>query len=356
MNRIAQRILKQVAVYVPGIGNTIRSGDWLRATRPKNDLPYQTPEEEYKALQQYIREYEQEIAALKKQLELDPNNQELLRQLKDKQRRKQMFEEDINMPISQEVIDEDEKRKKEKEKEEEEIERRLTQRQTQRRLDIQSKNEEQKSRNEHMLSKLPEYLQELVSDAKNYKPHVHKGYISSSKQEFKQKLYTTYCKYLTGKVDKYLIANKCSKSGEYGLKFQKIVNDFIKQLPVNIVNKFIDRFYIVDSGKSLLYYLQDTDLIDTTVIPALLGSIQYTLRNVGKSTNFFSTSNIRTIITKKIIMLWNANKFGMIARKTHDGTKYYIPIQMPVEQLNVVVEYLINETNIVEKAKQLFNK
>lgn len=354
MNRIAQRILKQVAVYVPSvsIGNTRRSGDWLHAERPKNDLPYQTPQEEYNAIKQYIREYEREIADLKKQLELDPNNQELLQQLKDKQQRKRMFEEDIHMSMSQEVIDYDEKRKKEKE----ELERKLTQERAQYQSDVQSRKEEKKSRNEQMLNKLPEYLQELVSDAKNYTPHIHKGYISSSKQEFKQKLYTAYCKYLNEKANQYLSANKCSKSGEYGLQFLEIINSFIKQLPVNIVNKFIDRFYIVDSGESLLYYLKDTDLIKTTVIPNLLGSIQYALRHTEKSTDFFSTSNIRNIITKKIITMWNANRFEMIARKTHDGTKYYVPFHMPLEQLNVIVEYLINETNIVGTAKRLLNK
>lgn len=350
MNKIAQRILKRAAT---NIVNTNKSGDfWLPAERFKNDLPYQTPQEEYETIKQYIQEYEQEIADLKKQLELDPNNQELLQQLKDKQWRKQMFEEDINPPMPQEVIDDDEKRKKKKE----ERSRELAQERAQYRLDVQSRKEEQKSRNERMLNKLPKYLQELVSDAKNYKLYVHSGYISSSKREFKQKLYTTYCKYLNEKVGQYLSANKCSKSGEYGLKFQEIVNDFIQQLPVNIVNKFIDQFYIVDSGENLLYYLQDTDLINTTVIPKLLGSIQYAWRRAGKSTDFFSTSNIRNIIAKRIVAMWNANKFDMIARKTHDGAKYYIPFHMPLRRLDVVVEYLINETDIVEKAKRLLNK
>ena len=345
---MANRIIKRIAVYTRELGNSRRSGQPLSATKPKNNKHIQSPQEEYNMIKNNIKELEIEIANIKKQLQLDPNNSKLLELLQNKQQLKQLCEEDLNAGAkyaNEFIEDEREKaiRKQENDKKREEY-----------RQGVEQRRQQQYEINERALNELPDYVQKLVDNASNYEVSLYNRLISSDMNIFKKNLYYHFCKYLKDAAKKFLSNKKYIGSGEFKTKSQEVIDNIIKKVPFNIVNKFIGQFTIITSGKELLQYLQDTNLINA-VIPVILTNIKYFWKKSQDTVSreeYLSKSNITQLITKKIMAIWKANKFKMMDYNLRHNTKY-VAFSISPEQLDIIVKYLINNTDIIDQAKEI---
>jgi len=349
---LTNRIIKRIAIYTKELGNSRRSGQPLGATKPKSDAHIQTPQEEYNMIKNNIKELEIEIADIKKQLQSDPNNYELLESLQKKQQLKQLCEEDLNAgkEYGNELRLEDEQNKREKAIRKQENDKKREEY----RQGVEQRRQQQYEINERALKELPDYVQKLVNNASNYKIAIYNRLISSDMNIFKKNLYDHFCRYLRDAAKKFLSNKKYVGSGEFKIKSQEAINNAIKKVPFNIVNKFIGQFTIITSGKELLQYLQDTNLINE-VIPAVLTNIKYFWKKSQDTVSreeYLSKSNITQLITKKIMAIWKANKFKMMDYNLRHNTKY-VAFSISLEQLDIIVQYLINNIDIIDQAKKI---
>lgn len=345
---MANRIIKRIAVYTKELGNSRRNGQPLGATKSKNNEHVQSPQKEYHIIKNNIKELEIEIDNIKKQLQSDPNNQKLKNLLQNKQQLKQLCEEDLNAGeeyANEFIEDEREKaiRKQENDKKREEY-----------RQGVEQRRQQQYEINERALKELPGYMQKLVDNASNYEVSLYNRLISSDMNIFKKNLYDHFCRYLRDSAKKFLSNKKYARTGEFKIKFQEVIDNAIKKVPLNIVNKFIGQFTIITSGKELLQYLQDTNLINA-IIPAVLTNIKFFWKKSQDTMSreeYLSKSNITQLITKKIMAIWKANKLKMMDYNLRHNTKY-VAFSMAPEQLDIITQYLINNTDIIDQAKEV---
>lgn len=285
-------------------------------------------------------------------MQSDPNNQKLKDLLQSKQQLKQLCEKDLNTgtEYANELRLEDEQNKREKAIRKQENDKKREEY----RQGVEQRRQQQYKINERALQELPDYLQKLVANASNYEVFLYNRLISSDINIFKKNLYDHFCRYLKDAAKKFLSNKKYVGSGEFKIKSQEAIDNAIKKVPLNIVNKFMGQFTIITSGKELLQYLQDTNLINE-VIPTVLANIKYFWKksqDIVSREEYLSKSNITQLITKKIAAIWKANKFGMMDYNLRHNTKY-VAFSMSPEQLDIIVQYLINNTDIIDQAKEV---